>query len=572
MSTQNIGFSPATEKELYDAMILAKRDLVTAGLRWSSESPMDSGIALLKVASHMGGLITQYQDSRVGQNYLIYAKDDEAVHATCRGMGYKIKGAIASKIVVLITTTAAQTIPAGAKITKQLTGGTSITFELLEDVVFIAAGSKYAYALQGETKYTVFTGDNTEYQQCVISDYPIAYASMVVLVGSNLAVEVADFINSGSEDWHYTVEYDYTGQPTIWWGDGVFGKKPGNGAQITVAYRTCDGVKGNVAPGEMNFVNNYANVASVENQAPSVAILKKAISAGVVTVEVEDDGAIVGFRDSGIAYIDEDNFSYTNIFGNVFQGVTGLENAHAAGDEVTYTPTYTYGVNKETNREAKISAIRKNRIKTSANSLLDYNYLCSLVPGVARVKSLITYNIIEMQVVPADGGIPSDNLKDVVLAYITPRKNPLHTTNILNPKYVYIDIVVEIAPGPGRSFTHDVKPGVLVAIQDYLDPLKKDPTDMYFLNGWGNLLKKNYLESKIFDLENESLVGDVEITTFKRSSTPSGNNNVQLALDEIAHVGSVTITQKDVNALVETGSQQAPIGSLSIPKIARIIT
>ncbi len=563
-----IQYLPFTEKELYDFMILLKRELVTAGLKWTAESPTDPGIAVLKVTAHMGGLLAEYEDSRISQNFLIYAIDNEAVHASCRQIGYKIRGAIASRVVVFITANAMQTIPAGARLTKSLEDGTTITFELVDDVVFPAAGSLYAQALQGETSSSTFVGDNTEYQNFTLSTYPIAYAGSIVLVGSNVCTEVTDFVNSGPDSWHYTVEYDYTGQPTFWFGDGTFGKKPGLGAVVTIAYRICDGTTGNIAPGDMNFVNNYANIISVTNQAPVVTELTENITSGTTTVEVVDT---VGFPPSGVAYVDEDSFSYTSIAANIFQGVTGLENAHAAEDEVTFSPSYTYGVDRETNREAKISAIRRNRAKTGASSLLDYDYICSLVPGVARVKSLVNYNIIELQVVPADGGIPSDSLKTSVVTYITPRKGAIHTVNVLNPRYVYIDVVVEVAPGAGHSFTNDVKTPVEEAIQDYFNPLKKDSNSMYWINGWGNLLKKNYLESLLFDLGSGALVSDVEITTFKRSTSLEGNSNIQLALIEIAHIGSILIRPKDVVAPITTGEQMAPIGTMTIPKVGRII-
>ena len=87
--------------------------------------------------------------------------------------------------------------------------------------------------------------------------------------------------------------------------------------------------------------------------------------------------------------------------------------------------------------------------------------------------------------------------------------------SITNPKYVYVDVVCEVAPAPGRNFTNDVKAKVETKIQDYLDPLKKDSSSLYYLNGWGNLLKKNLIEADLIELEDRSLVGDCEITTFK---------------------------------------------------------
>jgi len=571
MATEFLSYLPYDAKTLYDLQIAKKRELVTAGLTWTSESPSDVGIALLKIASELGSLVSQQADSKISQNFVIYAVNDEAVHASCRQLGYKVRGSIASRIKVLITTNGAQTIPARAVLEKTIDEGTKIKFELLSEAVFTGAGSKYAYALQGETKYTSYTGDGTSYQTFVVPDYPVAYGGVLFGVGNDTWTEVSDFVNSGADSLHYVVEYDYVGQPTIYTGNGVFGKRPPNGSICTVAYRLCDGAQGNVAPGELSFVKRYSHVTSVTNEAPSKAELLENVSITDTTIEVVDDGSISSFNDSGVAYIDGDSFTYTSIVGNVFQSVTGLENPHSAGDEVTYSTSYTYGQDRETNRQAKVNAIRNNRIKSSANSLLDYDYLTSLVPGVARTKAVVSYNTVAIQVVPADGGIPSEGLKEDILEYMANRKNAMHTLNILNPEYVYVDVNCQVAPAPGRNFTNDVKDIVIETIQDYLDPLKKDDQSLYYLNGWGNLLKKNLLEADIFDLQNRSLVGDVEITVFKRSTDATGDDNIQLGETEIAQIGNIVVTRKGISALIPAGELGAPEGASGITKTARVM-
>lgn len=572
-TTTSINYLPYTTADLYKLMLMEKRNLIaTEGLRWTAETPADAGVAILKVAAEMGGTIVKWMDNRISQNHVIYAVDSEPVHASCRALGYKIRGSIPSQIMVTITTNGPQVIPAGAKLEKTLEDGTKLTFELLDDVIFTAAGGKLAYALQGSTETTSRTGTGAAFQNYVVPAYPIAYGSLVVFVGSNAWTEVSNFIDSGPSSYHYTVEYDYIGQPAIYFGDGEYGKKPGNGAVITIAWRSCDGAKGNVAPGAMQFVSNYAKVLTVTNEAGAKSILAKAVQSTATIIEVEDDNSILSFKDSGVAYINEDSFTYTGKTGLTFTGVTGLEYSHAVGEEITYSQTYTYGLDRETNRQAKISALQRNRMKTSAFSLPDYEYLVKQIPGVARVKASVQNNIITLQLVPADGGVPSDVLKTAVYGYISKKKGALHTVSITTPSYVYIDVTAQVEPGPGYNFTHDVKPVVLTTIQNYLDPLKMDDSSMFFLNGWGNLLKKNLVEADIFELRNRALVGDVEITVFKRSTADSGNANVQLTEFEIAQIGSITITRKGVSApILPPGEMEAPIGTFGVQKVARII-
>ena len=572
MSTENLGYLPLTSKFFFDEGIRVKRELVaTEGLKWTQESPSDCGVAMLKVASEMCGLLSKQADNKLTQNNLIYAVDNEAVHASTRQLGYKVRGAIASKIKVQITTTAAQTLPAGAKLEKTLEDGTKIKFELLDETIFTGAGSKYAYALQGETFTTTFTGDNLAFQSFVIPQYPIAYGGVVFAVGSNVWTEVIDFVNSGPDDKHFVLEYDFTGQPTVLLGDGVFGAKAGSGAVVTIAYRTCDGAQGNVAPGEMNFVSRFASVASVTNEAPSKAVLVRGIPVTSVEIEVVDDGSISSFRDSGVAYIDSDSFTYTGITGNKFTGVTGLENVHAREEEVTYSTTFTYGQNKETSKQSKVSALRNNRIKSSANSVLDYSYLANQVAGVARTKASVAYNIVTLQLVPADGGLPSASLKASVLEYMANRKNATHTLSAVDPNYVFVDVVCEVTPGAGYSYINDVKPVVIEEIQNYLNPLVKDSASSYYLNGWGNLLKKNLVESNIFGLYNRALVADVEITSFKKSTDESGDSNIQLAENEIAQIGKIIVKRKGIVFALPAGELGGVTGAQSIPQLSRNI-
>ena len=570
----SVNYLPYTSADLYKLMLMAKRDLITTeGLRWTAESPADPGIAILKVASEMGAQLCKWMDNRVSQGFLLYAVDSEPVHAACRAIGYKLRGPVASQLMVQITTTGAQVIPAGAKLEKTLEDGQKITFELLDEVIFTGAGSKLAYILQGETSTTSYTSNGAAFQKYVVPAYPIAYGSLIVFVGSNVWTEVANFLDSGETSQHYVVEYDYTGQPTVYFGDGEFGAKPGNGAIITVAWRTCDGAKGNVAPGTMQFVSNYAKVSGVTNVAGAVATLAENIQSTATVIEVEDDNSILSFKDSGVAYIDGDSFTYTGKSGNTFTGVTGLENSHGAGEEITYSTTYTYGMDKETNKQAKISAIQRNRMKTSAFSLPDYEYLVMQIPGVARVKASVQGNVITLQIVPADGGIPSNALKASIYTYLANRKGALHTVSVVNPNYVYVDVTAQVEPGPGYNYTTDVKPEVIETIQNYLDPLVKDDSSLYYLNGWGNLLKKNLLEADIFALNNRALVGDVEITVFKRSTAETGNSNIQLAEYEIAQVGSIHVTRKGVSAPIELipGEMEGPSGSSGVQQMARVI-
>jgi len=123
----------------------------TEGLQWTSEQPTDPGIAILRTSAHQGGILSEYFSNLTKQNYILYAVDDLAVHATTRSLGYKIRGAIPSQLTVSVTTNGEQIIPAGSQLVKELSDGTSLYFETQSDLVFTAAGTKRVYVLQGQT-------------------------------------------------------------------------------------------------------------------------------------------------------------------------------------------------------------------------------------------------------------------------------------------------------------------------------------------------------------------------------------------------------------------------------------
>ena len=568
----SIDYAPNTEKQIFDKLILKKRDLVsTEGLKWTTESPTDYGIGLLRLFAYGLSLAEDFVDNRATQNYLIYAIDDEPCHASCRQIGYKMRGPISSKILLNITASGAASVPAGSEVYKATSTGAHISFEIIDDVVFTEAGTKQVYAIQGKSYVKYFTGDNTEYQEVVIDKFPIAYSSLAVVIGSYIWSEVNDFVNSGPTSKHYIAEPDYKGQIKIIFGDGINGMKPLAGAQGVVGYRICDGAVGNIAPGAMNFTKSYSRITGVTNQAPAEAILKYDISSSVSEIEVVNDNSIISFADSGVAYIDEDSFTYTSISGNKFMGVSGLEYSHAAEAKVIYSNKYTLGQDSETNKQARIAAMRKNRIKTSANSLPDYEYLSRQVPGVVRAKAFNTNNIITIQIIPAEAGLPTTALKNLVLANLTPRKNARHTVSIVDPKYVYVDVTMEVTPAASYSFTNDIKPAVLEVIQDFLHPLTTTDDALYYQNGWGILLKKAVLTTKVMNLRNGALVSNAEITLFKRSNKISGTSDIQLAQNEVSHVGVIRVINMNVTEEIQPGEGVGVSGVITMPKIAGMI-
>jgi len=573
MGDATVGYAPLTEKDFYDLAIQYKRNLVaTEGSKWTAETPVDPGVALIRVDAHIAALLAKYIDTRVTQNYLIYATSSEAVHATCRQIGYTKSGAKPAYLRVKVVTTGVVNIPAGAALIKEVATGEEIRFETIAPIIATSATTKYVYAVQGTVKSTNVVGTGKAFQEIKISNYPVADNRITVAIGGTVWTKVTDFVFSTEFSKHYVVEYDYKGQPTIVFGDGNFGIAPPNGADIFVSYLLTDGYIGNVAPGEMSFVTSYKNIDTVENASPTEAELVGDIELTAVEIEVINNGSINSFLPTGIAYIEEDSFSYTSIVDNKFLGVTGLTQGHPEGAKVVYSLTNTYGVDRETSAKAKISALNKNRLKTSCNSLRDYEYVLSRLSGVARVRATANYNNVDIQVVPTDGGLLSTALETALYAVIGVRKNALHSVSLSSPNYVFIDVTIEIAAASGYSYD-EVKSSVVDLITAYLSPLNKNSIGN-FSNNWGNKLKKNLLEANVFAIGNGYKIGDAEITVFKRSSELEGNDNIQLNNDELVNVGIITVLNKnatDTSVEVVIGDGEGSSAAITVPKMNAVI-
>jgi hypothetical protein len=99
---------------------------------------------------------------------------------------------------------------------------------------------------------------------------PMIDGTLIVEVGGSIWNEVDNFLVSGSQDLHYTVDFDDEGYTTITFGDGIRGAIPAMGINNIAAYYRIGGNQdGNVPAGSLTAnTSGLAYVATVTNPRP----------------------------------------------------------------------------------------------------------------------------------------------------------------------------------------------------------------------------------------------------------------------------------------------------------------
>jgi hypothetical protein len=126
--------------------------------------------------------------------------------------------------------------------------------------------SKAVDVYQQETKDSVFIGTSdgiTEWQEFILPDTDILRDTLSVVVNSVTWTRIDDFIDSISTDTHYKFITLSNGKYSIRFGNGTYGKVPGN-FDVTATYAVGGGVSSNIST--RNRLSNYTgNDGNIDN-------------------------------------------------------------------------------------------------------------------------------------------------------------------------------------------------------------------------------------------------------------------------------------------------------------------
>ena len=554
-------FIPRTKKEVFNSLLEKKREMVGLGeTEWTSESPSDFGIGLLSLVSSGIADVETWIDARLKQAYLCNASNREPVYDGARVLGYVIADPAPAVCLFNVTSTAATELPASSVINKTLSDGSRVKFTTLARVVFSGAETKEVYAIQGIYVEQEVTCSGEPYQTVYVNSDKVALNTLVLTINGIEWSKVSSLQYFGGNAQVYTRETTYSGRPILIFGDGIYGFKPPQGAILKIGYYQTEGAFGNIPPGGASLAKSNSNISTVTNLGVANCELLSDVSASATEVSTVDDGSILSFTSSGVAYIGEDSFTYTNISGNTFEGVVGLSLPHTAGESIVYSLIGSSGKDREPLPQIRKNAIRFNKIKTSANSLKDYARLARRVSGVARASSYSVGNTVIIQIVPSMGEIPTEELLYTVHNYIDGGKNARHILKVVPPKYVYVDMTLEVSLYPGLSFNDVVTPAIHQLLQTILSPVSTFTSSDAFTAQWGTTITRSSFIYAVMRVFGVRYITKCDITEMKRSTDASGTNNTQISLasNEISNIGTITIV--DVSADKETSNIVSTIG------------
>jgi len=204
--------------------------------------------------------LAYYQNRGVNEGFILRARLRQSVIAHAAGLGYTLTPPAPATSPVVLTLPRAfldsVTIPAGTEIT---TDDGAVTYTTDAAVTFSAGTTSRTVATtEGRAFTETATGDSPSSspkgQRVTLAETPVALASDAVTVGGVAWTRVEDFLSSASSDNHYRIERDGQDVATIAFGDGTNGRRPPEGADITIAYRTTLGTLGRVRRNRLRLI------------------------------------------------------------------------------------------------------------------------------------------------------------------------------------------------------------------------------------------------------------------------------------------------------------------------------
>lgn len=380
---------------------------------WTDFSSSDFGIVLVELLAHGLDILSFYQDRYANEAFLSTARLRRSVIDLCALIGYDLRPATPSRVVVRFTFS--NPAPPGLYIPKGFQVGTqrtqteeSIIFEVEETTeVPVGATSVDVVCVQGYSMRDVVLGSGTgEPDQAFIIPSPsvIIDDSLELWVREgtswNLWTRVEDFIFSSPTDRHYVTFVDENGITAIITGNGISGARVPEGIDnVRVNYRVGGGKIGNVGANTITSI----------------------ISSGV-------------------------------------PGLVSVTNPESP---------FQLGQDRETIIEAKRRAPKAFRSRQTLVTALDVEDFAENYPGVDRAKAVADeYGNYTVYIKPVDGGMPSEELKNSLLAAMDSRRILTVGISVGDPTYVTVDVYVDLNVKPNYKASM-VRASVVSALEAF---------------------------------------------------------------------------------------------------------
>lgn len=480
--------------------------------QWKLDDPSDLGGILIEAFAYMGDMLSFYIDRVANESSVTTATKEESLLAFANIYGYKPSGPTPATVDVTFTNNGITNIdiPIGTQIIGKISYNnyTEIYFETLNSAIGLLPGQSVTLTCQeGKTVNTdrpdfidpttnkalptaLGTSSGAAGQEILILDSNVVDASLKVYVGQGTSFASWTYVDSlldrGPGETVFTTRRSSDGSIRIIFGDSINGAIPQANALISATYKVSAGYAGNIGSGVLQEVTYIPG-----------------------NIDTEATG---------------------------FLTVSNAEASYGGADADTLDQLRT-----------KIKAAIATRRR--AITLVDYEYLASLVPQVGKVQAASSvYSSVQLYLQTQNDGSLTPGLvlgattsawsevADSIVKYLSDKVPAGTTVSVLPPTYSPLTLAMNITISD--SYTRST------VVQDvYRALIGSEGLFSYDKNTFGRFITLSSIISKISAIPG---IEDVTITSFKRSNElplidPA---NVQLTVGEIGYLipANLTIT------------------------------
>lgn len=255
---------------------------------WTSESPNDLGVALIEAVAYQGDVLSFYGDRIANEAFLGTATSRSAILDIARMLDYRPVGIVAATAELEFAVEAGSSgtveVPAGTVVTTPSfsavsSGSQPVRFETVEDLSIDTgvSSSGTVDAREGKTieMETIAVADGSIDQRYTTFRRPVIHDTTRVFIDEGAGFTEWTYfhrlIDARSNQFAFTTEELDDGGVEVIFGDGLNGRRPGEGAQIQATYRVGGGDEGNVGPNTLTELSTTVpGISSVNNSEPAV--------------------------------------------------------------------------------------------------------------------------------------------------------------------------------------------------------------------------------------------------------------------------------------------------------------
>lgn len=251
---------------------------------WTSRDPADFGMTFIELFSYMGDLLSFYVDRVANEGFIATASQRESILQLADILGYTPNSIMPARVTLTFSNSSGSivTIPAKTQVaTTTVVDGfsTQIVFETDTALSVPAAsgavlGVADVTASQGITISNESLGSSTgaPNQMRKLIEPSVVKDSIEVKVGDLYYMYVPLILEAGPYDPVFTTVTDANDYTYIVFGDGISGRVPPPGNELTATYTTSLGSNGNAQSGSIQFIvsNGIPSGISVSNAQAAV--------------------------------------------------------------------------------------------------------------------------------------------------------------------------------------------------------------------------------------------------------------------------------------------------------------